>query len=95
MTALFRAIGAMFSTFDGASKVSGFLISALIMYTGYMIHKPQMHPWLGWIYWIDPLAYGFDALLSNEFHGKIIPCVGSNLVPTGPGYMDTDRKSVV
>jgi len=44
MTALFRAIGAAFSTFDGASKVSGFLIAALIMYTGYMIRKPLMHP---------------------------------------------------
>jgi len=50
MTALFRAIGAAFSTFDGASKVSGFLIAALIMYTGYMIRKPQMHPWFVWIY---------------------------------------------
>ncbi|KAJ6171969.1 ABC multidrug transporter atrF [Penicillium chermesinum] len=73
MTALFRAVGALFSTFDGASKVSGFLIAALIMYTGYMIHKPEMHPWFVWIYWIDPLAYGFEALLSNEFHSKIIP----------------------
>ncbi|KAJ5988667.1 ABC multidrug transporter atrF [Penicillium waksmanii] len=89
MTALFRAIGALFSTFDGASKVSGFLISALIMYTGYMIQKPQMHPWLGWIFWIDPLAYGFEALLSNEFHKKIIPCVGNNLIPMGPGYEDS------
>jgi ABC-type multidrug transport system ATPase subunit len=44
MTALFRAVGAAFSTFDGASKVSGFLIAALIMYTGYMIRKPLMHP---------------------------------------------------
>ncbi|KAE8343763.1 hypothetical protein BDV24DRAFT_172446 [Aspergillus arachidicola] len=86
MTALFRAVGALFTTFDGASKVSGFLISALIMYTGYMITKPQMHPWFGWIYWINPLAYGFDALLSSEFHNKIIPCVGTNLIPTGPGY---------
>lgn len=86
MTALFRAVGALFSSFDGASKVSGFLISALIMYTGYMIRKPQMHPWLGWIFWIDPLAYGFEALLANEFHTKTIPCVGSNLVPQGPGY---------
>lgn len=47
MTALFRAIGAAFSTFDGASKVSGFGISAMIMYTGYMIRKPEMHPWVG------------------------------------------------
>lgn len=48
MTALFRAIGAGSSTFDGASKVSGFMISALIMYTGYMIQKPSMHPWFVW-----------------------------------------------
>lgn len=93
MTALFRAIGALFSTFDGASKVSGFLISALIMYTGYMIQKPQMHPWFEWIFWIDPLAYGFEALLSNEFHNKIIPCVGTNLIPQGPGYTDGAHQS--
>jgi ATP-binding cassette subfamily G (WHITE) protein 2 (SNQ2) len=44
MTALFRAIGAAFGTFDAASKVSGFIIAAAIIYTGYMIRKPQMHP---------------------------------------------------
>ncbi|KAJ9144065.1 ABC-2 type transporter [Pleurostoma richardsiae] len=86
MTAMFRAIGAAFATFDAASKVSGLLISATIMYSGYMIQKPQMHPWFVWLFWIDPLAYAFDALLSNEFHGKTIPCVGTNLIPTGPGY---------
>jgi ABC-type multidrug transport system permease subunit len=88
MTACFRAIGAGFSTFDGASKVSGFLISAMIMYTGYMIQKPQMHPWFVWIYWIDPLAYGFSGILANEFKNAVIPCVGTNLVPNGPEYGD-------
>ncbi|OJD38105.1 abc transporter-like protein [Diplodia corticola] len=86
MTALFRLIGAAFPTFDAASKVSGFLVSAYIMYTGYMIAKPNMHPWFVWIFWIDPLSYGFEALLANEFHNKIIPCVGVNIVPGGPGY---------
>ena len=87
MTALFRAVGALFSTFDGASKVSGLLIMCTVLYTGYMIPKPAMHPWLGWIFWIDPLSYGFEALLSIEFHDKsVIPCVGTNLIPTGPGY---------
>jgi ATP-binding cassette subfamily G (WHITE) protein 2 (SNQ2) len=62
------------------------LIAALIMYTGYMIRKPQMHPWFVWIYWIDPLAYGFEAILANEFHNTIIPCVANNLAPNGPGY---------
>ncbi|KFZ25439.1 hypothetical protein V502_00089 [Pseudogymnoascus sp. VKM F-4520 (FW-2644)] len=93
MTAMFRGIGAAFSSFDGASKVSGFLVSALIMYTGYMIKKPDMHPWFVWIYWIDPLAYAFSALLSNEFHGKTIPCIGSNLVPNGATYTDSAYQS--
>ncbi|CAK7227035.1 hypothetical protein SEUCBS140593_006442 [Sporothrix eucalyptigena] len=86
ITALFRAIGAGFSTFDAASKVSGFIIGACVMYSGYMIHKTQMHPWFVWIYWINPLSYAFDALLSNEFHGKIIPCDSVYLIPSGAGY---------
>ncbi|KAM5346973.1 hypothetical protein ACJ41O_009978 [Fusarium nematophilum] len=93
MTALFRAVGAGFSTFDGASKVSGFLIGATVIYSGYMIQKPQMHPWFVWIFWINPIAYGFDALLSNEFHGKIIPCVGPNLVPSGPSFTNEDYQA--
>jgi ABC-type multidrug transport system permease subunit len=48
MTAMFRSVGAAFSTLDGASKVSGFLVAACVIYTGYMIQKPQMHPWFVW-----------------------------------------------
>lgn len=44
MTAFFRMVGAAFGTFDGASKVSGFAIAAFIIYSGYLIPKPQMHP---------------------------------------------------
>ncbi|KAK9311000.1 ABC-2 type transporter-domain-containing protein [Lipomyces starkeyi] len=93
MTAMFRAIGAAFGTFDGASKVSGFVITALIMYVGYMIQKPKMYPWFGWIYWINPLSYGFEALLANEFHLKDIPCVGTNLIPNGPEYLESAFQS--
>ncbi|KAJ6115454.1 hypothetical protein N7486_001232 [Penicillium sp. IBT 16267x] len=91
MTAMFRAIGAAASTFDSASKVSGLIITASVMYTGYLIQKPEMHPWFVWLYWIDPLSYAFSALLANEFHGKIIQCVGPNLVPNGPAYMNLQR----
>ncbi|KAF1354842.1 ABC transporter [Delphinella strobiligena] len=87
MTALFRAVGAAFPTFDQASKVSGFLVTALITYIGYQIPKPSMHPWFVWIYWINPMAYGFEALLGNEFKDKVIPCVNNNLIPNGPGYL--------
>ncbi|EWZ29492.1 ABC-2 type transporter-domain-containing protein [Fusarium oxysporum Fo47] len=87
MTAFFRFIGAAFPTFDAATKVSGLSIVALFVYMGYMIIKPEMHPWLSWIFWINPMAYGFEALLGNEFHDQEIPCVGPYLVPNGPGYV--------
>lgn len=88
MTAFFRLVGAAFPTFDAASKVSGFAVSALLTYMGYEIRKPAMHPWFVWIYWINPLAYAFESLLANEFHGRVIPCAANNLVPSGPGYTD-------
>ena len=93
MTAVMRAIGAVFSTFDGATKLSGFWFSAIVVYCGYFISKTSMHPWLVWIYWIDPLSYAFDLLMSNEFHGQTIPCVNSNLIPNGPAYTDVGFQS--
>ncbi|KAF5699728.1 ATPase [Fusarium mundagurra] len=93
ITALFRAIGAAFSTFDAASKASGFVITATLIYSGYFIHKPLMHDWFVWMFWVNPMGYAFDALLSNEFHGKIIPCVGHNLVPSGPGFNNGDHQA--
>jgi ATP-binding cassette, subfamily G (WHITE), member 2, SNQ2 len=52
-----------------------------------------MHPWFVWIYWIDPLAYGFEALMGNEFGGQTIPCVGPNLIPSGASYTDLTYQS--
>ena len=94
MTALFRMIGAAFPNFDAASKMSGFAVGALITYTGYMIPKPDMHPWFVWIYWIDPMAYGFDALLSNELKDTVIPCANNNLIPNFlPQYQDPSHQA--
>ncbi|KAJ5376069.1 hypothetical protein N7509_012955 [Penicillium cosmopolitanum] len=93
MTAFFRLIGAAFPTFDAATKVSGLSIVALFVYMGYMIIKPVMHPWFVWIFWINPMAYGFEALLGNEFHDQVIQCYGPNLIPTGPGYMGEGGQS--
>ncbi|KAL2827138.1 ABC-2 type transporter-domain-containing protein [Aspergillus cavernicola] len=82
MTAFFRLVGAAFPTFDAATKVSGLSIVALFVYMGYMIPKPEMHPWFVWIFWINPMAYGFEALLGNEFHDRI---VGSDYIDSEGG----------
>lgn len=93
ITALFRANGALFKRFDDATKVAGVAVTALFLYTGFQLQKPQMHPWFVWLFWINPLAYAFDALLSNEFSGKIVPCVGNNLIPNGPDYINSTSSA--
>jgi ATP-binding cassette subfamily G (WHITE) protein 2 (SNQ2) len=93
MTALFRAIGAAFSNFDAAAKVSGFGVAAIFTYTGYFIPKTSMHPWFVWLYWIDPLAYAFQSVMDNEFHGQVIPCANNNLIPNGPNYTNLAHQA--
>ncbi|KAJ5140829.1 hypothetical protein N7448_004237 [Penicillium atrosanguineum] len=86
ITALFRCIGAAFSTFEAASKISGTAVKAIVMYAGYMIPKPKIKNWFVELYYTNPFAYAFQAGMSNEFHGQYIDCVGRNLIPNGPGY---------
>ncbi|KAF2000580.1 ABC multidrug transporter-like protein [Amniculicola lignicola CBS 123094] len=94
MTAFFRMVGAAFPNFDAASKVSGFSVTAFIVYIGYQIAKPEMHPWFIWIYWINPLSYGFESLMANEFSGRTIPCAFSNLIPNYlPQYLDSAHQA--
>jgi ABC-type multidrug transport system ATPase subunit len=33
-----------------------------------------MHPWFGWIKWINPIYYAFEILVANEFHGREFVC---------------------
>ncbi|KAJ5350438.1 hypothetical protein N7541_008165 [Penicillium brevicompactum] len=88
ITALFRFIGAAFSTFEAASKISGTAVKGIVMYAGYMIPKPKMKNWFLELYYTNPFAYAFQAAMSNEFTDRIIPCVGNNLIPSGAGYED-------
>lgn len=93
MIAIFRFVGAAFSAFGPASAVSGLVVMFSVLYSGYMIRFSQMHPWFGWTYWLNPLAYGFDAVMSNEFAGTTVPCVGTNIVPLGAEYSDPAHMS--
>jgi ABC-type multidrug transport system ATPase subunit len=33
-----------------------------------------MHPWFGWIRWLNPVYYAFEILIANEFHGREFTC---------------------
>lgn len=59
-------------------------ILAIVTYTGFAVPIRDMHPWFRWINYLDPVSYGFEALMINEFHGRKIPC--SVFVPSGGNY---------
>jgi hypothetical protein len=56
------------------------MILALVIYTGFVISVPLMHPWLSWIRFINPLFYGFEILIANEFHNRQFSC--ASIVPS-------------
>ena len=85
MYSFFRAIGAWCRSLDVATRITGVSIQVLIVYTGYLIPPTKMHPWFKWLMWINPVQYGFEALMANEFYNLDIQCVPPNLVPQGPG----------
>ncbi|OAF55666.1 hypothetical protein VC83_07698 [Pseudogymnoascus destructans] len=84
MFSFFRAIGAWAASLDVATRFTGVSIQAFVTYTGYLIPPKKMRPWLSWLRWINPVQYGFEGLMSNEFYNLEIQCVPPVLVPTGP-----------
>ncbi|KAF2865640.1 ABC-2 type transporter [Massariosphaeria phaeospora] len=79
MSAVFRTMAAVTKTVSQAMALSGVLVLAIVIYTGFIIAPPNMHPWFSWIRWINPVFYAFEILVANEFHGRQYTC--SAIVP--------------
>ncbi|KDQ56528.1 hypothetical protein JAAARDRAFT_47935 [Jaapia argillacea MUCL 33604] len=79
----FRLLAAAFSDPAPSQAFGGVVMLGLVLYTGYNIPKPYMIGALKWITYIDPLRYGYEAVLTNEFRTLNSPC---QLIPQGPGY---------
>lgn len=88
VTALYRMFASLSPTIDDAVRFSGLALNLLIIYTGYVIPKPQLigqYIWFGWLYYVNPVGYSFEAVISNEFAGRTMECAPEQLVPQGPG----------
>ncbi|KAF2087829.1 ABC drug exporter AtrF [Saccharata proteae CBS 121410] len=88
ITALYRMFASVSPEIDTAVRFSGIALNLLVIYTGYVIPKTQLlsnYIWFGWLYYINPIAYAFEAVLTNEFAGRTMECASAQLVPQGPG----------
>ena len=81
---LFRTIGAMSKTLTSSIAPGADFILMLVIYTGFVLPIPSMHPWFRWFRYLDPVGYAFESLMINEFSGRQFPC--ASFVPQGPAY---------
>ncbi|KAF8477639.1 ABC-2 type transporter-domain-containing protein [Russula ochroleuca] len=93
MKAWFRTVAAAFGDPAPAQTVAGIMMLTLVLYTGYTIPKPSMTGALKWISYVNPIRYGFEGLISNEFHTLNGSC--SDLIPSGAGYENVSLANQV
>ncbi|OCL11346.1 ABC drug exporter AtrF [Glonium stellatum] len=87
ITSLYRMFASLSPSIDDAVRFSGTALNLLIIYTGYVISKPQLihqYIWFGFIYYINPVSYAFEGVISSEFSGRTMTCSPTQLVPQGP-----------
>lgn len=84
MSMFFRLAGSLTKSFEQALAPSAILMLAIISYTGFVIPKRYMLGWIGWVRHLNPVAYGFESIMLNEFYGVDYTC--SQFIPSGPGY---------
>ncbi|KAL5319451.1 hypothetical protein ACEPPN_012505 [Leptodophora sp. 'Broadleaf-Isolate-01'] len=84
MSMLFRTIASVTRTLEQALAPTAIIITALVIYTGFAIPTTYMVGWARWINFINPVAYGFEAIMVNEFHNRNFTC--STYVPFGGLY---------
>jgi ABC-type multidrug transport system permease subunit len=86
MSMIFRTIASMSRTLSQAMAPLAVFILLLIIYTGFILPIRSMQNWLRWLNYLNPVAYAFEALMANEFHGRKVPC--AQFIPSGPDYQN-------
>ncbi|KAE8154043.1 ABC-2 type transporter-domain-containing protein [Aspergillus avenaceus] len=84
MSMFFRLFASLTKSIHQALAPSSIILMAMVVYTGFAIPVKYMRGWASWIRHLNPVSYGFEALMVNEFHGREFPCM--SFVPSGSGY---------
>lgn len=56
MSAVFRTLAAITKTVSQAMTLAGVLVLMLVVYSGFIVPVPYMHPWFGWIHYLSKLS---------------------------------------
>lgn len=88
VTSMFRMFASLSPSFDDAIRFSGLALNLLFIFMGYVIPKTALindSIWFGWLIYLNPMSYSYEAVLASEFSDRIMECAPSQLVPQWPG----------
>ncbi|KAF8215759.1 pleiotropic drug resistance ABC transporter [Mycena galopus ATCC 62051] len=85
MQGFFRTFGVLCTNFHVAFRLAVFFIPNLFVALIYF----SMKRWLFWIYWLNPIAYAWQACIENEFRRIQLTCDGTYIVPRNVGNLTT------
>ncbi|KAJ9110600.1 hypothetical protein QFC22_006699 [Naganishia vaughanmartiniae] len=91
LAVMYRFIAAWCPNLSIAIRFGGLALGVVLAGGGFMVPPPNQRKSFNWSKWlgrISPVAYAFEALLSNEFRVRTLSCATTELVPNGPGYTD-------
>ncbi|KAF4450932.1 ATP-binding cassette transporter [Fusarium austroafricanum] len=80
MSGCFRFIGAVSRTETQAMVPASIMMLALLIVTGFVVPIGYMPAWCRWINYLNPVAYGYEALIANEYSGRDFAC--SSYIPS-------------
>ncbi|EXL40373.1 hypothetical protein FOCG_17139 [Fusarium oxysporum f. sp. radicis-lycopersici 26381] len=81
---LFRLIASVTKSIAQAIAPAAIILLGLVLYTGFTIPMQYIRSWIKWYRWANPIFYGLELIMLNEFAGIDFPC--ASYVPSGAGY---------
>ncbi|OBR03062.1 ABC-2 type transporter [Colletotrichum higginsianum IMI 349063] len=85
LSLFFRLVASAAKSQATAMAPATTVLLTLALYTGFAVPPMYYRSYAAWIAKLNPVAYGFEALMINEFgNGRKFPC--KVFVPSGPTY---------
>lgn len=78
MSHLFRTLAGFTNSVPEAMVPANVCLLVLVIFTGFVIPTTRMHGWCRWLNYLDPLAYAYEGLMTNEFHNYNYTCTNNN-----------------
>jgi len=78
---IFQACSAFVESQLMTSLITPAIVVLCMIFSGYMLPKPQIPGWWIWTHYLSPLKYVIDMISSNELYGLEFSCTDEELIP--------------